>query len=90
MKIKKNILRHAIRLALFEDVGHRMATSYGIYDRPGPVDAAGEDFDFHAHFGFSAPTSEEQQEVQEQGQGQDSDLLHLTCRHINNKLLIHH
>ena len=45
MKIKKNILRHAIRLALFEDVGHRMATSYGIYDRPGPVDAAGEDFD---------------------------------------------
>jgi len=45
MKIKKHILRQAVRMALFEDVGHRMDTAYGIYDRPGPVDSADEDFD---------------------------------------------
>lgn len=45
MKIKKNLLRQAVRMALFEDVGHKMATTYGIYDRPGPVDSADEDFD---------------------------------------------
>ena len=32
-------------MALFEDVAHRQATAYGIYDRPGPTDAADEDFD---------------------------------------------
>ncbi len=32
-------------MALFEDVGHRMDTAYGIYDRPGPTAAADEDFD---------------------------------------------
>lgn len=45
MKISKNILRRAVRMALFEDVGHRMDTAYGIYDRPGPTAAADEDFD---------------------------------------------
>ena len=44
-RIKKSLLRQAVRMALFEDTGHKMASSYGIYDRPGPVDAAGEDFD---------------------------------------------
>lgn len=44
-RIKKSLLRQAVRMALFEDTGHKMAASYGIYDRPGPVDAAGEDFD---------------------------------------------
>ena len=44
-RIKKSVLRQAVRMALFEDTGHKMAASYGIYDRPGPVDAAGEDFD---------------------------------------------
>jgi len=45
MKINKRVLRHAVRMALFEDVGHKMATTYGIYDRPGPTDSADEDFD---------------------------------------------
>ena len=45
MKIKKHVLRQAVRMALFEDVAHRQATAYGIYDRPGPTDAADEDFD---------------------------------------------
>tara|TARA_Y100000992_G_scaffold298013_1_gene262489 strand:+ start:1016 stop:2290 length:1275 start_codon:yes stop_codon:yes gene_type:complete len=44
-RIKKSILRKAVRMALFEDAGHKMATTYGIYDRPGPVDSADEDFD---------------------------------------------
>ena len=44
MKIKKHILRKAVRLALFED-GHQ-GGGLGMYDRPGPTgDAADEDFD---------------------------------------------
>ena len=45
MKIKKYILRRAVQMALFEDTGHAAGGGYGIYDRPGPVDSADEDFD---------------------------------------------
>ena len=48
MKIKKHVLRKAVRMALFEntgDTGHAAGGGYGIYDRPGPVDSADEDFD---------------------------------------------
>ncbi len=45
MKIKKHILRQAVRLALFEDA-QGQGGGFGIYDRPGPVgDGADEDFD---------------------------------------------